>query len=69
MSETSSETTKVEKPVSERGGYSAGDLDVADFPPPPASMTVYVSDGDQATATEHATVLTLPDSADEPSES
>jgi hypothetical protein len=69
VSETSSETTKVEKPVTERGGYSAGDLDVADFPPPPESMTVHVSDRDQGTATEDDRVTTLPDSSDKPGKS
>jgi hypothetical protein len=56
VSETSAETTQAEKPVSERGGYMAGDLEVSDFPTPPPSVTVHVSDGDQATATEQATV-------------
>jgi hypothetical protein len=55
------ETTEADSPVIERGGYSAGDLDVSDFPPPPPSMTTHVSDGDQGTASEQATVTPAPD--------
>jgi hypothetical protein len=57
----SAETTKVESPVIERGGYIAGDLDVADFPLPPTAMTVHVYDSDQGTASEQATVTPASD--------
>lgn len=39
--QTVSEVTKVEKPVIERGGYSAGELTVTELPPPPASVSVW----------------------------
>ena len=56
MTETSTETAKVKEPVVERGGYSAGGLTVSELPPPPPSVSVHVTDIDQATATEQATV-------------
>ena len=38
--QTFAETTKVEKPVIERGGYSAGGRTVSELPPPPPSVSV-----------------------------
>jgi hypothetical protein len=34
------EVAKVEKPVIERGGYSAGKRTVSELPPPPPSVSV-----------------------------
>jgi hypothetical protein len=34
------EVAKVEEPVIERGGYSAGKRTVSELPPPPPSVTV-----------------------------
>ncbi len=51
-----SKTTKVEEAVVEKGGYAAGNMTVSELPPPPPSVTVCASDGDQATAVERAHV-------------
>jgi hypothetical protein len=54
--QTVSETTKVEKPVIERGGYSAGGRTVSELPPPPPSVSVQdTGTGGATTANQAAT--------------
>lgn len=58
MSENSTESTQSEKPVIERGGYSAGALTASELPPPPPSVSV--TDNDQGTASEQQSAATSP---------
>jgi hypothetical protein len=52
--QTFSETTKVEKPVIERGGYSAGGRTVSELPPPPPSVSVQNTGNGGAAAANQA---------------
>ena len=49
MGETPKETTKVEKPTVEKGGYSSGQQTVTELPPPPPSVSVQAPDKGQET--------------------
>ncbi len=62
--ENIAETTKVEKPVIERGGYSAGGRTVSELPPPPASVSVQdVGDTGSAPAAEQAPAVPSPETS------
>jgi hypothetical protein len=60
-----SEVTQSEKPVNERGGYSAGETTVSELPPPPASVSVQdTGSSGSAPATNQASSASSSDSSE-----
>jgi hypothetical protein len=58
------EVAKVEKPVIERGGYSAGGRTVSELPPPPPSVSVQdAANGGGAPAVDQASAKSSSDSS------
>lgn len=58
------EVAKVEKPVIERGGYSAGRRTVSELPPPPPSVSVQdAANSGGAPAADQASATSSSDSS------